>query len=57
MKSNSTKLAVEVNKMKSDIDKEFVRMAEELTEVRCKMADTVHNYWKANCQEKCKRMW
>jgi len=40
MKSHNSKLAEDINKMKMEIDKQFVRMVEELTDVRCKMADT-----------------
>jgi len=40
MESHNRKLAEDINKMKTEIDKQFVRMAEELTDFRCKMADT-----------------
>ena len=46
MKSHISKLAENINKMKTEIDKRFVRMAGELTDVRCKMADTKSDIYK-----------
>ena len=53
MKSHNSKLAEDINKMKMEIDKQFVRMVEELTDVRCKMADTKSDMQKLDDKFSC----
>ena len=46
VKSHNIKLAEDMNKKKTEIDKQFVPVAEELTDVRCLMVDTQSHMFK-----------